>query len=340
MQVLEKKGLNFELRIETLEDLWVLSQFITPSDKIFATTERKVKIGSGDKTKQIKKIIFVELDVKKTNFESSVLRVAGTICNETEFTTVGQAHSLSFGVNDKLKILKKSVLKFEEKLLDNAVNSKKSKNFLVLFDKDDLVASEFSDFNYSILFEKNGLGSKKYHLDEINEEEQKFKLLEPFLKRDYSNIIFCGPGLYKEKLAKYIKDKTGQKILTFSWFEVSNSAVFKCLKEVAKSGVLENSQLSKENDLVSQLLLNINAGNKNCYGFDNCVSAVNSGSVETFLITTKLIEQSKEDSTYAQINELKRLVEQLNGDLVIVNSKNESGKIIDGLGSCACILRY
>lgn len=340
MRLIERAGLNFELMIETLEDLWVLSQFIVPTDKIFATTERKVKIGSGDKAKQVKKIIFVELDVSKTNFESSVLRVSGEICNETEFTAVGQAHSLNFSVNDKIKILKKSVLKFEEKLLDNAINSKKSKNFLVLFDKDELVAVEFSDFNYSILFDKNGLGSKKYHLEELNEEEQKFKILEPFLSRDYSNIIFSGPGIYKEKLAKYIKDKTGQKIIIFGWPDVSNSAVAKCLKEVSKSGVLENSQLSKESESVSKLLLNINSGNKNCYGYNSCVESINSGACETLLISTKLIESSKEDGNYSEINELMRLVEQLNGDLVIVNSKNESGKILDGLGSIACILRY
>jgi mRNA surveillance protein pelota len=340
MRLINKIGLNFELRIETLEDLWVLSQFIVPSDKVFATTERKVKIGSGDKAKQVKKIIFVELDVSKTSFDTSVLRVSGEICNETEFTAIGQAHSLNFSVNDKIKILKKSVLKFEEKLLDNAIDSKKSKNFLVLFDKDELVVAEFSDFNYSILFDKNGLGSKKYHLEELNEEEQKFKILEPFLSRDYSNIIFAGPGIYKEKLSKYIKDKTGQKIIVFPWSDVSNSAVAKCLKEISSSGVIENSQLSKESEVVSKLLLNINSGNKNCYGYKNCVESISSGAVETLLISTKLIEKSKEDGTYIEISELMKLVEQLNGDLVIVNSKNESGRILDGLGSVACILRY
>jgi mRNA surveillance protein pelota len=340
MKLINRTGLNFELRIETLEDLWVLSQFIVPSDKVFATTERKVKIGPGDKAKQVKKIIFVELDINKTSFDTSVLRVSGEICNETEFTAIGQAHSLNFSVNDKIKILKKSVLKFEEKLLNSAIDSKKSKNFLVLFDKDELIAAEFSDYNYSILFDKAGLGSKKYHLEELNEEEQKFNIIEEFLKRDYSNVIFSGPGIYKEKLAKYIKDKTGQKIIVFPWSDVSNSAVTKCLKGISSSGVLENSQLSKEYETVSELLLNINSDNKNCYGYDNCVRCINSGSVETLLVSTKLIDKSKNDGTYVEINELMRLVEQLNGDLVIVNSKNESGCILDGLGSVACILRY
>lgn len=340
MQLIGRDKFNFELRIETLEDLWVLSQFLVPEDKIFATTERKVKIGSGDKSKQVKKIIFVELDVSKTNFENSVLRVSGTICNETEFTSVGQAHSLNFSVNDKIKVLKKSVLKFEEKLLDNAIKSKKSKNFLVLLDKDELIASEFSDFNYSVLFEKKGLGSKKYVLSEVNEEEEKFLILESFLKRDYSNIIFCGPGIWKDKLSKYIKDKIGLKILVFPWSDVSTSAVFKCLKEVSKSGVLENSQLSKENDIITLLLRNIDSGSKFCYGREKCLEAVNSGSVESFLISTKIIDESKLDGSYAEINEIMRLVEQLNGDLVIVNSKNESGKILDGLGGFGCILRY
>jgi len=339
MQLINKSGLEFELRIESLDDLWVLSQFIVPDDKVFSTTERKVKIGS-DSSKQVKKIIFVDLKVRKAVFESSILRVSGDICNETEFTAVGQSHSLSFGINDNIKVLKTSLLKFEEKLLKSAIESKKSKNLLVLLDKDEMIVSEFSNFNFSVLFEKKGLGSKKYVHTEVNEEEEKFKILEEFLKRDYSNVIFAGPGLSKDRLSKYILDKTGLKSLVFAFADVSTTAVSRSIKAIFEKGVLVDTALAKENEVMGKLLENINKGAKFCYGVKNTFQAVNDGSVETFLISTKYIDESKETGKYAEVNEMMRLVEQLNGHLVIVNSKNEAGKQLDGLGSLAGILRY
>lgn len=337
MQVLEQNNLNFELRIESLEDLWILSQFIVPNDRVFATTERKVKIGE----KQIKKVLFIDLNVVKTSFENDILRLNGEILNETEFTSIGQSHSLNFNINDKIKIEKKSLLKFEKQMLDRAVNSKKTKNLLVLLDKDDLIVSEFTDFNFSVLFEKHGLGSKKgYSNLTINEEEEKYKIIEDYLKRDYSNIIFSGPGHFKDKLIKYVQDKINIKILNYSFTDVNTSSVSRVIKGVNNSGILQDSSLTHENEFISKLLENINRGNKFCYGLKNTMQAIDLGSVEVLLISTKLINESRENGSYNELNEMMKLVEQLNGDLIIVNSKNESGKVLDGLGSIAAILRY
>ncbi len=134
MNLILKEDNIFEFFIETLDDLWVLSQFIVPDDKLYGKTERKVKIGSETNYKVTKKLIYVELLVKNIKFESNVLRTTGEILNETEFTSVGASHSLSFKIGDKIKIEKKNVLKFEKKLIENAINSKKSLNLLVLLD--------------------------------------------------------------------------------------------------------------------------------------------------------------------------------------------------------------
>ncbi len=324
---------------ESLEDLWVLSQFISPNDKILATTQRKVKIGN-DSTKQITKLIFIELEVIKTSFESDILRVSGTIQNETEFTAVGQSHSLNFNVNDKIKIQKANLLNFEQKLLDRAVKTKKSMSLLILLDKSELIASQFGDFSYQVFFEKKGLGSKKQYHEEINENEEKLKLIEDLLKKDYSHIIFAGPGSWKDSLKKYIEDKTGLKTLSLSFPEISAQGVQKAIKQIHESGILKESSLGDESTAVSNLLENINKNKKHIYGYKNTQTATNEGKVELLLISTKFIDKQKEDEKYTEINELMKTVEQLNGNLIIVNSKNEPGKILDGLGGIAGICRY
>lgn len=339
MQLLDRNNLNFELKLDSLEDLWVLSQFICEDDKIFATTQRKVSIGS-DKKKQVTKIIFVELKVKKVNFDSETLRISGEIENETEFTAKKQAHTLSFNVNDKIKIEKKSLLVYEENLIRKAVESKSQLNLLVLLDKDELLAIEFSDYSYKVFFHEKGLGSKKYHKLELNEEEEKLKIIEDLLKKNYSSIIFSGPGIYKEKLKKYIIDKLGIKILTFNWHDVNENSISKLVKDISTSGMLSESQLAIESKFIQKLLENIAKNEKNSYGIENTKNAINMGSVESLLISTKLIDDKKEEGTYLKLNELMKLSESLQAKLVILNSRNDSGKILDGLGGIGAILRY
>ena len=339
MQLLSQENSTYELRVDSLEDLWILSQFITPDDKLFASTQRKIKIGN-DKTKTATKIIHVELLVQKTSFEHETLRVSGTIQNETEFTAIGQAHTLSFGVNDSIKVLKTNMLNYEKKLLDKALKSKKSLNLLVLLDKDELVCAEFGDFSFRILFSKDNLGSKKYHQQEINDNEEKYLILEEFLKRDYSSIIFAGPGNFKDNLKKYITDKINLTILTLAWHDVSPESVQKVIKEITQSGLLESNQLSVENEFMNTFLKNIDKGEKVSYGEKNTVESINTGAVETLLITTKLIDKKRELEEYKELNETIKTCEQLNGTLVIINSRNEPGKILDGLGGIGAILRY
>ena len=340
MILIERNNLNFEFLIETLDDMWILSQVLNPNDKLYATTERKVKIGNETNYKIVKKLIFVELLVRQVKFENEVLRVTGEIQNETEFTAKGASHTLKFNLGDKIKIAKKELFKFEEKMINNAIDSKKSHNLLVLLDKDTMVVSEFSAFSYKVIFSKSGLGSKKYHSVDINEEEEKLGLVENLLEKKYNNIIFAGIGIYKDKFAKYVKDKLGLKILTFAYPDVRSQVISKVVKKISESGILQDSQLAYESEYMQIFLENINKGEKYVYGEENVSNSVNAGSVEVFLITTDFIAEKKEKEMYLEISNLMKLVEQLNGKLVMIDSKGENGKILDGLGGLGAILRY
>lgn len=339
MQILDKISNEYELKIDSLEDLWVLSEFIVPNNRVFSTTTRKVKIGS-DSTKQATKVIFVDLLVKKVSFDSDILRVSGEIQNETDFTAKGQYQTLNFSVNDKIKIKKENILEFEKKLLNSACNSKSNKYLLVLLDKDELIVSEFNNYNYKVFFHEKGLGNKKYITTNINENEEKYILIKDFLNKGYSSIIFSGPGIYKNNLQNYIKSKLGITILLFPGFDVNSNSIPKIIKDISKSGILENSQLGEENKLIEELLKNISLNSKFVYGFDNTKDAINQGSIDKLLVTSKFIEQKKDDGSYLELNSLIKLVEQLNGSFYIINSKNESGRILDGIGSIGGILRY
>ena len=53
MQILDESSLEFELRCDNLEDLWVLSQFLVPlTIEFLLQLKEKVKIGN-DKTNKL-----------------------------------------------------------------------------------------------------------------------------------------------------------------------------------------------------------------------------------------------------------------------------------------------
>ena len=340
MQILNQENKLYELLIENLDDLWIISQIIEQNDEIFGKAERKVKIGSENNYKITRKLIYVELKITNIKFENEILRITGNILNENEFAPINSLQSLSYKPNDKIEFKKNTILNYHKKLLENSINTKKSKNLLIILDKDELIAVDFSPIKYTFLFKKTGLGSKKYTSENINEEQQKFELIKDLLKKNYSHIIFAGPGFFKEKLAKFTKTKLNLKINTIQFYDVNQTSISKLIKEINKSKIISANQISRENDYTQKLLENINKKQKYCYGLENVTQHINQGSIKTLLITTNFIEKAKQENKYEQINQLLILVEKLNAENIIIDSKNESGYIIDGLSGIAGILRY
>ncbi len=340
MNLIDLQGYEYEFFIETLDDLWVLSNFINPNDFIFAKTERKVKIGSETAYKVVRKLIFVELLVKNVIYSVNTLKISGEIQNETEYTSKGSSHTLSFTTSDKIRIKKSNILKYEEDMIKKSLNDKKEHNLCILLDKDSLIVFEFTNFAYKILLDIKNLGSKKYMLSEIDEEHEKYELLKDLFLKNYSNIIISGPGIYKDKFQKYIKDNLNIKTHVFLFSDVSQSSITNLIKDISKSDLISKSQIYYESEYINQLLLNINQKSKYCYGYKNVKESINSGSCSILLISTVFINSAKSNGEYNELNDLIKLAEELNGKLIIINSENQSGSILDGLGGIAGILRY
>lgn len=340
MKLIKRNKNLLKLLIETKQDLWMLTEFINFEDIIFSKTLRKVRIGGDDSKNQVKKIIFVRLKVLKVNFNVDVLKISGIILNETEFTSIGQSHCLNFKVNDIFEIEKKEILKYEEKNLNRMIRSKNFKNLIVLLDRDEMIGAEVFENDFSIIFQVKGLGKSKFSNEKFDENLEKFKVIENELKKKYHLIIFCGPGFFKDSLKKYILTKMKIKIETFQFGEVSSFSFPKLIKELTKNKIILKSIVGIEVDVVNKLLKLINLNKKSCYGFSNSKESCYLGNCEILLISTKFLFEKKENQSFNEILELFGVTEELNSEIIIIESKNESGKIIDGLGGIAVIKRY
>lgn len=339
MQQLLEQGDYRELKPEALEELWVLSQIIRPGDHISATDERKVKVGSEQNPKQVKKLLPIELSVQRVQFQHEQLRVTGEIRNETEYTSVGSTHTVAYQVGDIIKLTKHQWLSSDQNLLQQALERATSKVLVVLLDKDDLVVAEYGSFSFQVLFEEHGLGSKKYSGQDIDEAEEKYQLIASVLERGYDQIFLAGPGHAKEGLRERL-NSAGHASKTLQWSQVSTSALQQLLSHIQRQGLITRNQLIKEQEYVDEFLYRLQRNDRFTYGFAETEEATLSGRVETLLLTTQYLNRSWETGEYEALNTLMKTCEELRGTIGIIESQHEPGIQLDALTGIGALLRY
>ena len=317
---ISKKNNSYKIKINSLNDLFVLSQILNTKNKIFGSDNRKVKIGN----KQITKTFFFEIEILKVNFENEVLKVSGKILNENEFIQIGQHHTINYSVNDTIKFERKKFLNFEKNIFQKSLLSKKDLNLLILFDKDILIIFEFSQNNYKFLFEKNNLGSKKNYI-EINEEEEKYNLIKNYLKKDYSNIFFVSNFNYNSKLKKYCNM---EKIKILNHKQIDKSEI----ENIINSINLSDYEINNEKKIVDLFLENLGKNKKYSIGENE----IEISKIEILILTTKFFDNKKNENYKKFYNFLEK-IEKQNKKIMIVKSKNKSGKIIEGFGGIVSI---
>ena len=341
MKLIKQEGESKFFLIEHFDDIWVLSKFILEKDIIYSKTTRKVAIGN-DKTKQVTKTIFVELQVKNVEIVSEDLRIQGVIENETEFTTKGSHHSLLFSTGDTIEIkefqngLQKP--QFLQKLLQRVLDSSKNKFLILLNDVDSLIVARCSLFSIEILIEKSRLGSKKYfstHKQATNIEEM-YELVKNISFNEYSFVVFAGVGNYKLNLKDIIlKQNPNLKTLTLDTTEVSSSQISVVIDELKEKKLLEDVSNSSDSQKVELFLQELATTKKVAYGIENVLEAIQGGSVKELLITSSYYNEFLH-SYFSEI----QLLEQMGGEVTIINSNSHNGSIIQGMGGVVVFLRF
>ena len=337
MFLINKENDIFEVKIDCLDDLYVLKQILSKNDLIFLKGQRKIKIDN----KQVIKTFYFEIGIKTINLNETNLKINGLILNETEFTQKNQHQSVFLETNSIFKFKKEKFLDFEKKLFEKQLNNKSHLNLLILFDKDSIILCEFSDLNYKILFEQNGLGSKK-NFYEIDEFREKYEIIKNYLEKNYSNFLLCSNNFYLESFKKKILEKHKIKLLTQVYSQVSSNEIKNILKTIYDNKLIENLEIQENINLVDKFLkLLEKKDTKINYGFDNILVDLENQKCEIIIITTNFLEKLKFELNESKFESLIKNFEiQKNSNVKIINSKTQSGEIIDGFSGIVCINKY
>jgi protein pelota len=341
-----KKG-EIKVKVENLDDLWVLSSVIEPDDLVRGKTIRKIKIGEANdrNPRIIKKPVFIEIKVENVEFHeySSVLRVSGVIINAPEDIPKGDHHTFNVEENTVITIIKEKWLSFQVDKIKQA--SVETKNILIcVLDRDNVCFGLLKKKGFSVISEIKGDVEKKIeaNVKTGNFYSEIIKIISEYDKRyNPSSIIIASPAFWKEDLMKNLKDDAVRKKVTLATCSCSGQeAVNEVLKRPEVRNILTQQRVSNELKLVDELLEQISKNNLAAYGLNETEKAVESGAVSKLLVSEKIIHEMRKKKTYKKLEVMMKNAESMKAQVHLIGSDHEGGKKLDGLGGVGAILRY
>jgi len=335
---------------ESVDDLWYLSQLIRAGDQVSSVTTRRIKDkddslrGGGGERKTIK----LALSVEKTEFKVSekTLRVSGTVsAGPSDIVTLGSHHTLGIQPGEVLSIVKEKWLSSELSRLKDAIESSAKPKFIIVAVEDgeaNLALVRASGMEYIDL--AHSLGGK-YEIKGRQDRLTDFHLhLAKAIEQadsteSSSKIILCGPAFFKDDFFSYLKTKNqalSAKIVVENTGAGSRNAVKEVLNRPVVQKITEDASVGKDIQLVQKLLAEIGRDTGLfAYALPDVKNAIDSGAVETLLISTDFFMEKREI-----VDRLLNDVKNSSAAFHIVNSEEEPGRELDSLGGVAAILRY
>jgi protein pelota len=341
-----KKQGTAKLRIETQDDLWYLSHIIDPGDFVKGKTLRKIQKGTEEKTKKVRKAVFLKIQVEKIEFSksSNVLRVGGKIVEGPEDVAKGSWHSFNVEPGSIIWIEKQKWLSYQIDKLKEACKAKLPKIIICVFDREEAYFALMKKYGYELLGHIKGKVQKKAVTEKVKPSfySEIKKQLEDYDKRyKLERIILASPAFWKEELMKELRgEEIKSKIVLATCSAVGKNGIDEVLKRPETMETLREERAAKEINLVEKLLSEISKVGPAAYGLKETEQAALAGAVETLLVTDKLIQDMREQDRYEKLDAVMKAVDSAKGSISIISSEHAGGKKLDGLGGIGAILRY
>lgn len=336
-----KEG-EVNLRITNEEDLWHLSHIVEPEDLVKGQTERKIKIGSEENFKVVRKKVHLTLEIEKIEYvpENNALRLLGTIKQGPDDVPLGSYHSFNLEINDIITIKKNTWSNYQTKRLKDSTLQRK-KSLVAVFDREEAIIGVLSSKGFETLTELKGDVQKK--ADNTTGSNTFFKELaksiEEYKQRlSVDRVVLGSPAFWKEYLVKELQDETRKKTITCTTSGVTQAAIKELLKSPDLGKTLDDDRTATEEKIIEELMKAIH-DDKAFYGEEDAKEKINLGAAKNVLVSENLLKNAREKGQYKELDELLRTAESTNAEVVIITQKEPTNKI-DGLGGIAGILRW
>jgi len=348
MKIVFKDMKNGEIKVvpENMDDIWHLYNIVEEGDLVRAVTFRTDDKSSDDQIrskKTQKKRMKLGIHVTEVKFHefSDRLRIHGKIVEGPQ--DLGSFHTINITSEDMngFSIVKKEWKNHDLDRLEEAVRLR-SEPIVVFVSLDEETATiavlrqsgiqkiaDIDSHKSGKMYEDEGKTKPGEYFGEI------IKIVKNCMTSD-STLVVVGPGFTREHFVKYGRDKHTDLFKKCHIHSTGNEGM-NGIQEAIKTGIVD--QITKENrvvfetNLVEKLFSEIKKNGLATYGMKEVKNALLNGAVERLLIIDVLV-RSKDGENLLEISK------KNNSDFTIINSMNDAGKKLEGIGGVAALLRF
>jgi len=345
MKVLFKDLKHGEIKLvpENLDDIWHLYNIIEENDLVRAVTFRtdEQKDDKKRSKKAEKKRMKLGIRVSEVKFHefSDRLRIHGII--EEGPQDLGSFHTLNIDADkmEPITIIKEKWKDYQLKRIDEAVKQRNQPILVfVSLDEDNATVAILRQSGIQWIADIDSKRSGKMYESKDTQNEYFSEILQVVKtnKTQASPLIIVGPGFTKEHFLKYGKEKE-PNLFEKTFIHATGHSGMNGIQEAIKTGIVK--QITKENRVVLETMIveklfeEIKKNGLVTYGAEEVKNALQQGAVEKLIIADKIVRTP-------QGEELLRAAKENNSDFIIVNTMNEAGKKLEGIGGVAALLRF
>jgi len=341
LDVLDDKHGVIKVRIDSEDDLWILSFFLAPGDIVKALTTRDVSFES--EKRRISMVLSVRVERIEFQPFTNRLRIHGIVIEGPDrFGVLGSHHTISIGVGSEATIIKSN---WDKKFLDEVLKIARPINIL-------LVAVDFDEYAIALL-QTQGLKiieNKSVSLpisDERLEEEKKIlveelarKIVELARRYGVEAVVIGSPGNLKVEIKEVI-EYIGKELKIY--LDTVANGGYAGLQELLNrdtlGSIIRDTAISKAVNILEEFdKLLVKDINMVSYGLDNVALAAKLGAVKKLVIVDEMV--SGFDESRQKVEKMLREVVDKGGDIVIVPTDTPVGQRIKMLSGVIAILRY
>jgi len=340
IEVIDGKRGVLKVRVESEDDLWLLSLLISPGDLVKGVTTRDVSLGY--EKRRIPMVLTIE--VKKVEFQpfTNRLRVHGIVVEGPDkFGVKGSHHTLNIDVGSEVTLFKKQ---WNPRILDELLRFVKPYKAI-------LVAVDFDEYAIAIL-RGQGLKIVDEKTISIPFREEAFESAKKVVIASIANrvaeiarregievIVVASPGTLKEEIAEKLKELMPSARI---YVDTVANGGYAGIQEIIHRDVVE--RILRDNAVVeaSRILeefdkLVIKEPQRVAYGLNHVKIATMLGAVEKLVVTDEqLFSSINNDDIRAILSE----AANRNAKIVIVPVDSPAGQRVKFLGGLIAILRY
>jgi protein pelota len=346
-QAVEGRGERITVVPESLDDLWHLTYVLEPGDLVSGDTTRRIQ-RDDDKMRDTggqREPLWVQVEVEDVEFAkfANRLRVGGEIVDCSREDQLGFHHTLNVEEHDELTVEKVWQVDQLERLQEAVEAAENPTVAIATVEEGEAhvhTVAQYGVDERASITGTTGKGEYARGRDEL------FAELADVLKRmDVEAILLAGPGFTKQDALDHLEDaapQVAETVQTVDTASVGERGVHEVLKRGAVDRVQTETRISREAELIDELMERIGEGAKAAYGVHEVRRAAEYGAVETLLVLDERLreERAGEGDWDLDVDDVVESVERQGGEVTVFSHEFDPGRQLGNLGGIAALLRY